>query len=292
MCYEIIRSPWDEKFAELIAQTREEFVISSPFLNGEGVDVLERSVQDRKSIKVFLLTNFSSQNILSGFTAPEALLRMFELFESIHISSVSGLHAKVYIRDSSFAVITSANLTSGGLSNNIEYGILLTEKEAVNNIKNDLMNYYRLGNVITKDLVEKAKEIAIRDRELRENRKRRNQELENLLKQNENTLKIEILKSRIKEGKTLNSIFSDTILYLLKTEGRLRTKSIHKHIKSIHPDICDDSIDRVINGQRFGKKWKHAVRGAQQSLQRQGLIGYDRNSRFWYLTPVSSRSRG
>jgi hypothetical protein len=31
----------------------------------------------------------------------------------------------------------------------------------------------------------------------------------------------------------------------------------------------------VINGQQFGKRWKHAVRNAQQYLKRSGQIVFD-----------------
>jgi hypothetical protein len=31
--------------------------------------------------------------------------------------------------------------------------------------------------------------------------------------------------------------------------------------------MCDDSIDRVIDGVHFGKKWKHMVRNTQQFLK-------------------------
>jgi hypothetical protein len=43
-------------------------------------------------------------------------------------------------------------------------------------------------------------------------------------------------------------------------------------VQALHPDLCDDLVDRVIDGQHFGKKWKHAVRTAQQHLKRQGQI--------------------
>jgi hypothetical protein len=43
-------------------------------------------------------------------------------------------------------------------------------------------------------------------------------------------------------------------------------------IENIHPDLCDNTVDRVIDGKRFGKKWKHAVRTAQQQLKREGLV--------------------
>jgi hypothetical protein len=39
--------------------------------------------------------------------------------------------------------------------------------------------------------------------------------------------------------------------------------------------LCDDEVDRVIDGRHFGKKWKHAVRTAQQHLRRKGLIALE-----------------
>ncbi|RKY39994.1 MAG: hypothetical protein DRP75_00335 [Candidatus Omnitrophota bacterium] len=88
-------------------------------------------------------------------------------------------------------------------------------------------------------------------------------------------------KDHEKRRKNTNAIFSKTILDLLKERGPLSTEQIHPLIQAIHPDICDDSIDRVIDGQHFGKKWKHLVRGAQQSLKRRGLIFLKNNK--WHL---------
>jgi hypothetical protein len=59
-------------------------------------------------------------------------------------------------------------------------------------------------------------------------------------------------------------------------------------IQRIHADLCDDSIDRVIDGEHFGKKWKHAVRTAQQQLKKRGEI-HLRDGR-WHLTHSSSQS--
>lgn len=75
-----------------------------------------------------------------------------------------------------------------------------------------------------------------------------------------------ILELRGKPGGTTNSIFMRTILYLLKN-GSMVTKELHPQIQNIHPDLCDDNIDRVINGIRHGKRWKHLVRAAQKHLK-------------------------
>ena len=68
-----------------------------------------------------------------------------------------------------------------------------------------------------------------------------------------NALNELFMKNRVKGDKTVNGIFSDTILYLLDKHEGLSTDSLNKYIKRVHPDICDDTIDRIINGQHFGK---------------------------------------
>ena len=57
----------------------------------------------------------------------------------------------------------------------------------------------------------------------------------------------------------------------LELESRIKFAG-SRRVAAIHPDLCDDSVDRVINGIHFGKKWKHAVRTAQQSLKNKGTI--------------------
>jgi hypothetical protein len=59
------------------------------------------------------------------------------------------------------------------------------------------------------------------------------------------------MKNRVKEGKTINAIFSDSIIFILKKRGPLSTINLHPIIQSMHPDICDDFIDRVINRQHL-----------------------------------------
>ena len=67
---------------------------------------------------------------------------------------------------------------------------------------------------------------------------------------------------------------SGSVLNILK-KGPMPTRDIHPIIRSIHPDLCNDHIDRIINGVHFGREWKHRVRGAQVDLRRKGLIDLD-----------------
>ena len=89
-----------------------------------------------------------------------------------------------------------------------------------------------------------------------------------------------LLRVRLSGG-PIHTVFARTVEYLLRAYGALPTESLHQFIKEIHPDLCDDSVDRVIDGKRFGKKWKHAVRTAQQQLKKRGVVHYE--DRLWSL---------
>src|SRR6185437_12471860 len=180
------------------------------------------------------------------------------------------------------AIITSGNLTEPGLCGNIEYGVALRGDATVREVRTDLERYGKLGASISLDDVSA---LAVELQELRilfqraqgsiraKARKAFRQKLESARNQ--------MLRQRAK-GKTTHAIFSDTILFLL-AKGSLRTDQLHARVKLLQPDLCDDSIDRVIDGGHFGKKWKHHVRNAQQALKKQGKIRFDNG--LWYLVP-------
>jgi phosphatidylserine/phosphatidylglycerophosphate/cardiolipin synthase-like enzyme len=283
MQYKFLLSPWKNEFIDVISKTRKELFISSPFVNVKGVRILSDAIQTESSIEMSLITNLTTQNIVNGITEPAALLELYKQFTQVKISSLGRLHAKVYIIDNKIGIITSANLTSGGLVNNFEYGVLIDDKDIISTIKYDMLKYYSLGNILDNDLLEKIGEEASKLYKIKNktNDVVKNTKLAQLLKKSTDTLDFELLNNRIREGKTINSIFSDTILYILEKKGSLSTSDLHPLIQSIHSDICDDSIDRVINGQHFGKKWKHLVRDAQQFLKKKGLIYLE--GKKWHL---------
>ena len=200
---------------------------------------------------------------------------MFDVFESVEVSSLENLHAKVYITDSSRAVITSANLTGGGIFNNFEYGVLLEGGDIVSSMYDDLERYFTLGNLFDKPFLSKiadeVERIELPKKEKRQDAAGLSKFLD-LQKSHIEKINTDLLRNRVKGQRTVSGIFSNTVLYLLGKYGDLTTTQLHEYIQDMHPDICDDTIDRVINGQHFGKRWKHLVRGAQQHLKRQGRI--------------------
>jgi hypothetical protein len=228
-----------------------------------------------------ILTNLDLTNISSAGFDIGSLLRLWSKF-NVSIASLGKLHAKAYIADDRVAFLTSANLTRGGLRENYEYGIIFRDKNIVSIILDDMDKYFNLGNVFDRQAIEDIKNEVEGIKELQQ-KIDKNIELRNLnklLKEKKNSLQTKILQNRIKT-KTINNIFAETIKYLLETKGPLSTKELHPFIKNIHPDICDDTLDRVIDGQHFGKKWKHQVRSAQQYLYRKSLIYLEKGK--WHL---------
>lgn len=66
--------------------------------------------------------------------------------------------------------------------------------------------------------------------------------------------------------------------------GPLTTTELGNVVRTLIPDLCDDTRDLVINGEHFGKQWKHTLRNAQQAMKRTGEVTYDTASRRWRLT--------
>lgn len=268
--YELVHSPVEDSLGQLLAEAQETLFVAVPFVKVYGVDMLRRSVRHGVSIK--FLTNLSFESISGAGFDVGALLGLWDSFDLL-VSSLEKLHAKVYIADQKAAFLTSANLTRGGLRENYEYGIVLRDGPVVSAMLADMDAYFRLGNILERETVEALAQDALEIQRLREElaKSSASRELRRVLAQKEEELETTLLRNRVR-GRTINAIFAETIRYLLETRGPLSTEELHPFIQDIHPDICDDSIDRVINGQHFGKKWKHLVRNAQQYLKRSGII--------------------
>jgi len=279
----LVKSPWTETFHRLLFEARENLLLASPFVKHSQTKEILSALQRRgvdKHIRVDLITDVRPESFLGGASDLEALLDLGENLPGFRLTHLPSLHAKVYIADRSMAIITSGNLTSSGIRGNIEYGVALTADITVGEIRKDFEEYALLGaSISVADIAPLAEEL----RELKGLYQKAQQSVRVQAKRAFNEMleatRIRVLKHRA-AGKTTNAILCDTILFLL-AKGPLSTSQIHPLIRGIHPDICDDSVDRIIDGVHFGKKWKHHVRGAQVVLRRQGRIGYDGG--LWHL---------
>lgn len=269
-----LQRDWSEKLSHLFASAERELLICSPYITSDGIRFVEESscAELRHSGKCTVVTNLAPRNVVQGVTDPRALQRLSHSISNVALWHLPRLHAKVYVADSTTAIITSGNLTFGGVRANYEYGIQVADVDTVKQIRSDIISYSELGTQLTNQQLARYIDVAdevraafeTQERSVKKSAKAR---FDQLFYKAEN----ELIALRL-AGAPVTQVFARTIAYLLKHHGAMTTPEIHSHISSIHPDLCDDKIDRVINGRHFGKKWKNLVRTAQSQLKTQSVI--------------------
>lgn len=280
----LIRSPWTETFRLLASTVQDDLLLVSPFVKIRSTEQVLSQIQQRgidKEVRVRLVTNLRPESALNGSMDLEALLELSRCLPKFELTHLPSLHAKVYVADESMAAVTSANLTEPGITGNLEYGVAFTDGKVVGEIRRDFENYSLLGaKILPSDIDSLALETADLKQAFKEAERSIRAQARRAFKKKLDAAHIQLLKHRAK-GTTTHAILSDTILFLL-SKGPRRTTELHPLIQQLQPDICDDSIDRVIDGVHFGKRWKHYVRNAQQFLKRTGRVYYDGDR--WRLT--------
>ena len=269
-----IRSPWRSHFTEFLTSIEASILVATPFIKLREAawlaDTVERSAS-LSQVELTILTSLQADSILNSTLEIESLGLFSRRFPQCEIISVPHLHAKVYIADRSRAIVTSGNLTTAALDQNAEYGVQLECQPIVQQITNDLLSYAQLGAPLN---VQQLEELTGLSNDLR-NQYQELQvstaaDLRNTFNNKLREISNEFLATQV-GTRTAHAVFAEAILYLLR-EQALSTKDLHAEIQKLLPELCDDTVDLVIAGQRFGKRWKHTVRNAQVYLRRQGLI--------------------
>ncbi|MDP3723911.1 MAG: phospholipase D-like domain-containing protein [Candidatus Omnitrophota bacterium] len=272
--FRLLGRNWNDTLAQLVASVKTELLVSSPYVTQEGVDLVTENLSPgtRSEARLRFLTDLSPLNICQGSTDPRALQSITEAVSNVHISHLPRLHAKVYVADSDRAIVTSGNLTNAGLLLNYEYGLEITDHTLVEAIQQDIAAYSGLGAAILPQRL--AAYCQIVDRVRATYRRQQATVVKSVRQAFNEAFRLaedELIRLRLAGG-ALHTVFAKTILYLLQCHGPLSTIQLHPMIEAIHPDLCDNSVDRIIDGKRFGKRWKHAVRTAQQQLKKHGLV--------------------
>jgi len=267
--FRFLQRGWKESLSRLFGSARREILICSPYITHDGTQFVEQTISEKfqKDGRCTVITNLTPTNVLQGATDPHALQHLSDAVPNFALWHLPRLHAKIYIADTRSAIVTSANLTYGGVEGNYEYGVHVDDEEVVGQIRQDIIGYGELGaRLSNKELsgyVDVANAVkAAFQRQQRTITKSARVEFERLLHKAENNL----ISLRL-SGASRTQVFERTVEYLLGRHGSMTTSEIHSKIAAIHPDLCDDSVDRVINGRHFGKRWKHAVRTAQNHLK-------------------------
>jgi len=263
-------SPWTREFLQLVGTARENLLVVSPYVTNSAMNQMRTTLAQK--IQIHLITDLGVRNLVEGSVEPECLCDLMMDYPQARITFLPRVHAKVYVADQSQAIVTSSNLTTNGLARNYEYGLLIDDVRLVQSIREDIEAYARLGTnvplVHLQALTRAAQKVQRAHKRVLASA---GAEMRRMFAAETEAATQEVLRARA-YGKTTNAIFSETILYLLRTRGALSTRELNPLVQNIHPDLCDDTIDRVISGVHFGKRWKHYVRNAQQGLKDRGEI--------------------
>lgn len=280
----ILSNDWHTTIASVASATHNDLLICSPFVAEEGIGVVRENITPafRRNGRLTFVTNLSVAHVCDLATDPRAIRTLSESVGDASVYHLPGLHAKAYIADCDVAVVTSANLTAGGLYRNLECGVEIRDQSLVRQVRRAIIAFAELGALVPRDRLEVYCNAldglvdAVRAAQRSAHSAFRQQ-----FRAAIRPIEDDLLRMRLAGG-AVHSVFARTIEYLLRERGPLSTVELHTFIQSIHPDLCDDAVDRVIDGKRFGKKWKHAVRTAQQQLKRQGNVELEGSK--WRLT--------
>ncbi|MCH9704681.1 MAG: hypothetical protein K0U15_00960 [Proteobacteria bacterium] len=262
---------WRNSFERFLGGVSEELIVVTPYMRLDEANFTADCL--RKDVRVRVLTDINDTALTSGALQAEAVMRLATISSHSSAKNLPRLHAKIYVADEKRAIISSANLTKGGLDNNFEYGVEIATNAVVANIRADISEYEKIGATVT---IEQLQKIACAAETVHSKKTSSKKSKE------EQILLQECLRLRVGE-RAPTAIFADALRYILLRSGGvgLTHKQIIYSVEEIYPDLCTEG-NRIINDVRYGKLWKHHLRNAQQSLKKRGEIEYSAEKR-WRL---------
>ena len=285
-----IISPWANAFDEFVGSINESAIIAAPFITKPGVTRLVQGLSSKKSVILEILTSLNEHSLAEGLSDSGALSWLCNQVPGASVRHLRHLHAKAYVADAHTAIITSANLTNGGLLANHELGVAITDTDVVGEISQYLQKYASVGVPVSvealgdlNDLAEQAQVCKAQAEDSASDTLKT--EFDSILGEiNETLVKLrtgtEAFLTNTKES--ITSQFTLAVELALGQHGPMRTRDLNPVVQSLLWELCDDKVDRVINGVSFGRKWKHHTRNAQQRLQRAGVIALENG--YWRLS--------
>ena len=278
----LLGQAWRDDLASTIRNAQRSVLLAAPFLKYDVAVWLRQQVPAH--VQLTVLTRIRADTIASAALDIAALLHLAEASAENRIFALPNLHAKVFVADGTAAIVTSGNLTRSGLDTNIEYGVLLRETRLVATVRDDMRSFARLGSQISSRML--AGLVPVEEELRRAYAQRANavapearKQLANIMSRAKPRLALAQVGNR-----SANAVFGEAVRFAL-TGGPKTTRQLGPEVSRLLPDLCDDGEELVINGETYGKAWKHRLRNAQQTLKRQGVLTYNHASRLWALSP-------
>lgn len=137
MSVELITSNHGEEIREMIESSLQSIFIISPFMGKTTCKELARCISENK-IRCKIITRFYREDFIQNVSSLEGLKEL--IISGAEVYALVGLHTKLYIIDSFYSIITSANYTYGGMYNNFELGVKIDNEIEINNACIDYFN--------------------------------------------------------------------------------------------------------------------------------------------------------
>lgn len=142
----IITSPWRAEFNALVRSATKRVRVAAPFYSEEPVAAIQRN--SKAALKCFLFT-LDSEGV-SANSQSVAAIRAIQKDKTAEVRFIKGLHAKLIVADEKAAIVTSSNLTRGGLERNFELGVRIDERKAVREVAREFDKHWNRAQPITK----------------------------------------------------------------------------------------------------------------------------------------------
>ncbi len=120
---------------DALLSCQKEYVVVSPFVTEHFTRML---CDAPKHVNGQLFTRTSIKGFAAGASNLSAVEAIAE--SGVTVSILPRLHAKIYIFDSSLALVTSANATRGGMRANLECGVALRDPVLVQELTKTVQN--------------------------------------------------------------------------------------------------------------------------------------------------------
>ncbi len=277
-----IKSPWEGRFDEFVGSIRKSAIIAAPYITRQPVERLAAKLRSRRaSVRLDLLTNLHADSLIDGSLDVGALVWLCGRVPGTRVRHLRNLHAKVYVADEHTAIVTSANLTYGGLKKNCELGVAITDPDGVKDVVEDLREYGNLGVLIPSDALSELDSLTQKAQASKDTLDRSAPSsaarVHNAIRSKMNNRLVELRTAGeefiTNPDASINAQFCDVVKYVLRHQGPMSTKGMNPLIKELLSEFCDEEVVHVtINGKKYGLKWKHRARNARLQLQRDGTI--------------------
>ena len=280
-----IKSPWGPTFDQFAGSIRKSAIIAAPYITRQPVERFASKWRSRrKSVRGDLLTNLHADSLIDGSLDIGALVWLCARVPGTTVRHLGNLHAKAYVADGHTAIVTSANLTNGGLCRNKELGVAITDPDRVQDIAEDLREYGNLGVLVPADALS---ELDAMTQQARASKATVDRSVSDIAVAAHNAIRNDMSERLVElrtsgeafvtnPGASINAQFCDAVRYVLRQNGPMSTRDMNPLIQNLLPELCNDAIEHItIDGKRFGLKWKHRARNARLQLRRDGTIVQD-----------------